>query len=148
MKPKSAIAKGKELEIHICDRIIETGLDTRAKRSPGSGNGTREKSDIDTSVGINGRNLGIEAKNQKTIKLPEWWRQTRKLESLGREPVLVLKLPNERFEGTLAVIYLETFLELLQGQSGGVCDKEHLPESLKWKMKRLKDYAHDLFKEL
>jgi len=42
MKPKSAIAKGKELEIHICDRIIETGLDTRAKRSPGSGNGTRE----------------------------------------------------------------------------------------------------------
>lgn len=147
MKAKSAIEKGKKLEQHICDRLADTGLDVRAKKSPGSGNGNREKADIDTCVQINGRNIGIEAKNHKVVKIPEWWKQAKKLEELGREPVLAFKLPRDEYAGTLVCIYLETFLELLQGNS------EHLESiiekpSLKFKIKRLKDAAHDVFKEL
>ena len=72
MKPKSAIEKGKLLEDHIVDRIRGIGLDPRAMRSSGSGNGNREKSDINTSMLVLGQNAGIEAKNQKVTAREKW----------------------------------------------------------------------------
>ncbi len=120
MLPQTAIQKGKELEQHICDQIIARGLDPKACRSAGSGNGNREKSDINTSLMILGKNIGIEAKNHKTLHIQEWWRQTEKLELLGREPILVFKLNRDPFEATNCVIRLDTLLRLIKQASGGV----------------------------
>ena len=114
MNPKSAIQKGKELENHIADQIVAHGLDSKATRTIGSGNGNREKADINTSLTILGRNVGIEAKNHKTLHIQEWWKQTQKLELVGREPILAFKMPYQPLESTLCVIYLDTLLKLLK----------------------------------
>lgn len=113
---KSRIQKGKELENYIADQIISKGLDDKACRSIGSGSGTREKADISTSMMILGRNAGIEAKNQKKLCIPDWWKQTLKLELVHREPVLVIKLPRTAMQDSLAVIKLDTLLELIKYQ--------------------------------
>lgn len=113
---KSAVQKGKLLEEYVANQLREKGLDPRAYRAHGSGNGNTEKSDIWTSAMCLGQNLGIECKNHKILAIPEWWRQTKKLESLGREPVLAFKQFGEPLGETKVVIYLDTFLELLKNQ--------------------------------
>lgn len=117
MKPKSAKAKGKLLEDYVADLIIEKGIDPRARRESSSGAGSREKGDIWTSMTILGQNAGIECKNHTTLHIPEWWRQTTKLESLGREPVLVFKFPHEPLANAKVVIYLDTLLELVKNEN-------------------------------
>lgn len=106
--------KGLVLEKYVCEQIIAKGLDDRARPSYNSGATNSEKSDIWTSLMILGQNAGIEVKNQKTLKIPEWWSQTKKLESLGREPVLVYKIHNQPLSETLCTIRLDTLLELLK----------------------------------
>lgn len=118
MKPKSAIAKGKILEEYVAAQIRAKGLDLKAYRSHGSGNGNTEKSDIWTSLECLGQNIGFECKNHATLKIPEWWRQTKKLMSLAREPVLVFRQTNEPMGETKVVIYLDTFLEMLKEKKG------------------------------
>lgn len=115
----SSVQKGKLLENYIAGRIRDLGLDPKAGRVPGSGNGNREKEDIRTNVQIFGRQIGIEAKNQATLHIPEWWRQTQKLEDLGLEPVLAFKQYGESLDGTKVVIYLETFLRLIRAANSG-----------------------------
>src|SRR5690242_4965766 len=100
---KSQVAKGKLLEEYVAEQIRSKGIDPKAYRAHGSGNGNTEKADIWTSMMILGQNAGIECKNQAVIKLPEWWRQTRKLQSLSREPVLVFKIYGEALGETKAV---------------------------------------------
>ena len=124
MKSKSATDKGKLLENYVADQIKAKGLDNKAYRSHGSGSGNREKGDIWTKVAIFGRNLGIECKNQKTLAIPDWWRQTKKLEVLGREPVLAFKIHNESIGEAKVVIYLDTFLDLVKASQGTVEKKE------------------------
>ena len=114
MKGKSAVARGKILEKYVADQIRMKGIDERAYPAHGSGNTTREKGDIWTSMMILGQNAGIECKNQKTISVPDWWRQTQKLQSLGREPVLIFKINNAPLGDTLATIYLDTLLDLVK----------------------------------
>ena len=113
---KTAVAKGQELEQYVADQIRAKGLDVRAKPARGSGSTNSEKADIWTSLMILGQNAGIECKNHKTIHIPEWWLQTRKLQSLGREPVLVYKLEHSPMGDTLCTIYLDTLLELVKNQ--------------------------------
>jgi len=115
MKAKSAIAKGKLLEDYVSQQIREKGIDLKAVRSHGSGNTNTEKGDIWTSMQVLGQNVGIECKNQKTLALPLWWKQVQKLESLGREPVIAFKFPQDSLEEAKVVIYLDTFLELVAG---------------------------------
>lgn len=115
---KARIQKGKDLESYICEQLIEKKLDARARRSYGSGNGNGIKADIDTSVTILGRTMGIEAKHQDAIQLHEALKQTDKLNSLGYEPVLVFKRTQDRYESTRAVIYLDTLLELMKAAHG------------------------------
>lgn len=117
MKPQSAIQKGKELENYVCDQLRLKGLDDKAYRSHGSGNGNKEKADIWTKTTILGRNAGIECKNHATPHIKDWWEQTQKLEVLGREPVLVYKLFGESMEEAKAVIYLDTLLDLIKNQT-------------------------------
>lgn len=114
---KSQVAKGKKLEKHVADVIREKGLDPKAYPAHGSGNTNREKSDIWTSMQVLGLNAGIECKNQKTMAIPQWWRQTQKLQSLGYEPILVFKLPHDSYDNTLATVYLDTLLELIKNQN-------------------------------
>lgn len=155
MKPKSAIQKGKLLEDWVCDQIREKGIDPKAYRSHGSGNGNREKSDIWTSAKMLGQNMGIECKNQKVIKIPDWWRQTKKLESLGREPVLVFKENMAKMEDTLCVIYFDTLLELIKGQNGATLAPEQslgqsgeMARELKYSLARAKQSLNQLIKDL
>ena len=115
--PKARIKKGKDLEEYVAQQIREKGIDLRAYRAHGSGNTTTEKADIYTSMMILGQNAGIECKNQNKLNIPDWWRQTQKLEKLGREPVLVFKLSYDPMGNTLAVIYLDTLLDLIKNQN-------------------------------
>lgn len=114
MTPKSAIEKGKMLEEYVCEQLREKGLDVKAYRSHGSGNGTTEKADIWTSLTLLGQNAGFECKNHKTIHIKEWWNQTKKLESLGREPILVYRIQGQNMGDTLCTVYLDTLLELIK----------------------------------
>ena len=111
---KTAVQKGKLLEKYVADQIRLKGLDDKCYPSHGSGSSPTEKSDIWTSLMILGQNAGIECKNHKSLAIPEWWLQVRKLESLGREPVLVYKIHNSPFGDTLCTIYFDTLLELLK----------------------------------
>jgi hypothetical protein len=113
---KSQVAKGKLLEEFVAEQIRSKGIDPKAYRAHGSGNGNTEKADIWTSMTVLGQNAGIECKNQANLCIPEWWRQTKKLESLGREPVLAFKIYGEPLSETKVVIYLDTFLELVKNQ--------------------------------
>jgi len=112
-KMKTRVQKGKLLEKYVADEIRAKGIDLKAYPSHGSGNGNSEKGDIWTSMMILGQNAGIECKNHKNLAIPDWWSQTRKLQSLGREPVLVYKLHNQPLSETLCTIYLDTLLDLL-----------------------------------
>lgn len=114
MNIKSAREKGKRLENYVADQIVSKGIDSKARRDGGSGNGDREKGDIVTSMMILGQNAGIECKNQKNISIQDWWRQTKLLEKLQREPILVFKIEDERWEETKCVVYLDTLLELIK----------------------------------
>lgn len=144
---KSALAKGKLLETYIADRIREKGIDAHASRSSGSGNGNREKADIVTSATIFGRNLGIECKNQKNLAIPLWWRQTKKLEQFGREPVLAFKMDREPFEETKVVIYANTFLDLVKRAQSPV-EVSEPNRQLSWDLKNLQVYTKKVLKHL
>ncbi len=113
---KTSVQKGKLLEKYVADQIREKGIDPRAYPSHGSGSSPTEKGDIWTSMMILGQNAGIECKNHKHLAIPEWWLQVRKLQSLGREPVLVYKIHNAPMGDTLCTIYLDTFLDLIKNQ--------------------------------
>lgn len=117
MLARSAIQKGKDLENYVADQLKIKGLDQKAVRAAGSGNGTREKADINTSVMVLGRNIGFECKNYSNAHVKEWWEQAEKLEVLGREPVVVYKLRGESLEDVKAIIRLDTLLELIKRQS-------------------------------
>ncbi len=106
--------KGQILEKHVCDQIRAKGLDDHVRPSFNSGATNTEKADIWTSLMFLGQNIGIECKNHKTLSLPEWWLQVRKLESLGREPVLVYKVHNSPLSDTLCTVYFDSLLELLK----------------------------------
>lgn len=112
--PKSRIQKGKNLENYVCEQLISKGLDLRARRAYGSGNGNGCKADIDTSTVILGLPMGIECKHMDKLNVPDAWRQTCKLVSLGFEPVLVIKQTADDYGDTKAVIYLDTLLEMLK----------------------------------
>ncbi len=116
ISPKARIQKGKDLENFVCEQLKEKGLDLRARRSYGSGNSNGIKADIDTSTTILGIAMGIECKHMDKLNVPDAWRQTNKLVSLGYEPVLVIKQTADKYAEVKAVIYLDTLLDLIKNQ--------------------------------
>ncbi len=140
--------KGKALEQHICDRMKEHGIDIEAQRDGASGASNRDKRDIQTKAEINGRTLGIEAKNHAVPHIRDWWEQTEKLSTLGYEPVLVYKLKGEGMMASKVVIYLETFLELIAQSKGEVTVSKQDDPKFKWKLASAKRAIQDLLKEL
>ena len=111
---KGRIQKGKNLENWVVDQLKAFGLDDNARRSYGSGNGNGCKADIDTRATILGQAMGIECKHMDRPNMQDAWKQTKKLESLGYEPMLVIKQTAEGYGDTKAIIYLDTLLELLK----------------------------------
>lgn len=107
MKIQSAIAKGKQLENWIVERLRSSGLDTRAMRNPGSGNG-KNKGDI-----WNDLNLSIEAKNTQNFSMNSFVEQAEK-QSLGtQEPIVVWHPPHKPLEDSVVIIKWHYFEELL-----------------------------------
>jgi len=118
MKPKSAQQKGKRAENEVNRRIERAGLG-KSVRTPGSGSG-KMKGDVFNSLPFT-----IEVKNQKTIKLMEWIKQSKEQARIGSyDPnkwALVIVDPQgvqdpERME-IFAVTELDEWLELLKKYS-------------------------------
>ena len=109
MKPRSRIAKGKELENFIVHWLRNTGLDKDAMRTPGSGSG-RFKGDIYTP------NLPIvlECKNHKTPHVAEWIKQADD-QTFGYQPWAVIWHPTKvPMESSVAIVPLDIFKILLR----------------------------------
>lgn len=113
---QSTKQKGRLLENYVADQIVAKGIDPKARANGDSGAGNRDKSDINTSMMVLGQNAGIECKNQKVLKVQDWWKQTKKLESLRMTPILAFHIENEAWEETKVLIYLDTFLDLVKNQ--------------------------------
>lgn len=129
MKPKTAIEKGKLLENFVAGLLRTTGIDPRARRTPGSGNG-RLKSDIDTTAGFS-----IECKNTKTASLPEWWRQTLRQANDFNKPAVVWHPPRQPMDESLIILRLHDFLEVLKKAKEPVV--ENPDRTMQYKLKRL-----------
>lgn len=125
--PKTSIQKGKALEDHVANEIEMRGLG-KARRSIGSGSGTKEKADIDTDMMINGQNIGIECKNHAVPHVKEWWSQAEKLRALSRTPVVVYKLKGEAMPDCKAIISFSDLLDL--------CKKAQEPKTVLWQENR------------
>lgn len=125
---KSTKQKGRVLENWVADQIVKKGLDPKARANGDSGGGHRDKCDVSTSLMVLGQNAGIECKNQATLKIQEWWRQTKKLESLRMEPILAFHIENEPWEETKVVIYLDSFLEIVKLANSEKVYEEVTPE--------------------
>ena len=147
MNPRSAIQKGKELENYTADQINLKGLDTNARRSSGSGNGNREKADVDTNMMVLGRNAGIECKNYKNAHVQEWWDQAKKLEVLGKEPIVVYKLQGESLGEAKAIIYLDTLLDLIKRSTEPKTAKTD-NQRLQWLLRSLNKNAKAVLDEI
>lgn len=139
MKPKSTIAKGKELEKWIVERLKISGLDTRAGRTPGSGSG-KIKGDIWNDLGI-----CFEAKNQKKFQ-QAWFKQARE-ESMGTtEPVIVWHPPQEPLDNSFVMLNWYFFEELLKRRKEP--EIKNPDRAVAWKIKSLINAAKQLLREL
>lgn len=143
MKPRSAKNKGNRFENHLIEILKET-LDCKAQRTYGSGNGL-DKQDIRLPQ----FDIEIEAKNQKTIKLIDWWEQCRRQITGSNMGVLAIRNPRKpEFQEILIVLSLDDWTELVKKQNETVEIESNFKPDMKWKVKRLKDAAQAVFKDL
>lgn len=143
MKGKSAKNKGNRFEYYLRDHFKDhIDIDTRKNLMSGAG---YDKGDIR----IPSLNIVIEAKNQKTISLIEWWEQS-KVQALGDDiPVLALRNPRKaEFAETLVVISLEHFTDLLLNTKKDVVVQEKLDYSQRSALLSLISAAKKVLKEL
>ena len=139
MKIKSAIAKGKELENWIVDRLRLSGLDNRSYRQKGSGNGLN-KGDV-----WNDLNLCIEAKNVKNFS-KDWFKQAER-ESMGtQEPVVVWHPPQQPLEASMVFITWDYFEKLLlKSKSPEIVSPDR---EMKWLLENLKGSCQRIINKL
>lgn len=84
--------RGVSLENDIAT-LLRKKLGARVARDKRSGAGSHQKMDLTDF--FRDTPLDIEAKNHKTIKLREFWKQTVQGASLGRIPTLVVRLEDD-----------------------------------------------------
>lgn len=144
MKPRSAKNKGNRYENHLIE-VLRSQLDEKAQRTYGSGAGL-DKND----VVLPQFDIEIEAKNQKTLKILDWMEQTQSQQNKsGRTSVMVFRNPRKpEFQESFVVMDLYDWIELVKRQKEQVEVINNQDPQLKWKIKRLKDAANDVFKEL
>lgn len=142
MKQKSSQKTGNEYEEHLKE-ILRSELDAKARITYLSGRGT-DKSD----VYLPGFSIEIECKNQKTIKLIDWWEQCKRQE-INNLSVLALTNPRKpKMKETLIVMDLYDWIELIKNQKEKDEVESATDKNFKWRVKRLRDAAHDVFKNL
>jgi|GEM_PF-1926827 hypothetical protein len=143
MKPTSTKKKGNRYENYLIE-VLRERLDSKAQRTYGSGNGL-DKQDIK----LPNFNFEIECKNSsKQVKLIEWWEQCKRQE-YGPTGVLMIRNPRKaEFQETLVVMGLDEWIELMKKQNETVEVETNFKPELKWKIKRLKDAAQAVFKDL
>lgn len=142
MKPRSAKNKGNRYENWLVE-ILREKLDCKACRTYGSGAGL-DKQDIR----LPNFEYEIEAKNQKTLKILDWWEQCQR-QQFGNKGVLVFRNPRKaEFQENLVVMDFNDWIELMTKQNEKVEIESNYDPNLKWKIKRLEQAAKDVFKEL
>ena len=138
MNPKSAIKKGKELEDFIVERLRVTGIDTRAARTPGSGNGLI-KADI-----WNDLNLYIECRNRKNFS-PAWINEVEQC-AKSLTPLLIWHPPRVPMESCVAIIPWWHYEDLLKRHKEPVVKEPD--RAFRWKLEQLKKAVSEVLKEL
>ena len=142
MKPRSAKNKGNRFENYLIEYLREH-LDSKAQRTYGSGSGL-DKQDVK----LPSYEIEIEAKNQKAIHLLDWWEQC-KSQEFGNMAVLALRNPRKaEFQEVLIVMGMDDWIELVKKQKDQVEIISNFDRELKWRIKRLEQAAHEVFKEL
>lgn len=143
MLPRSAIQKGKELEDFIAEELRSSGIDPRAQRQKGSGNGLN-KGDIWNAAGI-----CIEAKNTKKFYFDGAWHQAVR-ESMGtQEPVVVWHRPQTPLSDSIVFMKWEFFKEMLKHKSdtqgkGEILEKWQVKNHLQQAVVHLKQVIKNL----
>lgn len=140
MNNKAKKQKGNRFENYLITRFRE--IDTDSKRNYASGAGL-DKNDIRLPQ----FDIEVEAKNAMKINLCKDFEQLEN-QTTSNTGILVLRNPKKaEFQQSFVVMDLEDWLALMKEKTNFEVEVE-LPKDLKWKMKRLKDYAHEVFKEL
>lgn len=142
MNPKSAIAKGKELEDFIVSKLRNSGLDPRAVRNPGSGNG-KMKGDINNGLG-----LTIECKNTKKCPGKAEFAQLRR-EAMGYGvEVMVWHPPKFSLEDSVVLLNINDFLEFLKRAKEPKTAETTDSKDFAYKLRRAQNAFRELEKEL
>lgn len=142
MKPRSAKNKGNRYENWLIEDLRKT-LDEKAQRTYGSGNGL-DKNDIH----IPNYDIEIEAKNQKTLKIMDWWEQSQR-QRTDRMTVVVFRNPRKpEFQENLVIMGYDEWKELIKSQKEETIVENNFDPKLKWKVANLKRAAQEVFKEL
>lgn len=102
----TASDKGKRLERDVA-ALLRKKLNAKVIRDSRSGAGDFHKSDIKDWYGE--FPFSIEVKNQKTLKIPEWWRQAEGAAGYRRPPALVFAMD----EQVLATVRLDDLVDLV-----------------------------------
>ena len=142
MKTVSAIQKGKLLENFIVSWLKSTGLDIRASRTPGSGNGLA-KGDISNDL-----DLAIECKNTATINLKKTFQQAERQAMGESQPILIWHIPKTPIENNLVVMKLEFFEELMKAKQSKVSAFNHPDKQFTYKLKNLINNCKSVIKEI
>lgn len=108
MKTRSAKEKGKRLEKHVAERVVDVlgQHNVKAKRMPMSGAIPGFKSDVLTNLPVS-----FECKNQEKVQLWEWWGQA---SSQAGSKIPVLIVSRNRVPEPLAIITLEDLLFFME----------------------------------
>lgn len=141
MKARSAKNKGNRFENYLVERFKE--VDTKTQRTYGSGSGL-DKNDLRLPQ----YDIEIEAKNASVVHLVKDFEQLESQTMGGNLGILAIRNPKKsEFEQTFIVLDLEDFIELLKAKSSYEVEVQ-LDPKLKWRIKKLKDAAHEVYKEL
>ena len=113
--------------------------DAGTHRNIGSGAGL-DKGDL----AVPSINSVIEAKNQATVHLLNWWTQAKSQALHDQIPILAIRNPEHaEFDETLVVLSLPDMIKLIKGNS-----KQEISQSLSWeqknKLQRLITAAKDI----
>jgi len=140
MRQQSRLQKGKDLENFVVDRLRFSGLDKRAYRQRGSGNG-KNKGDI-----WNDLSICFECKNQRNFS-PKWFEQAER-EGMGtQEPIVVWHKPQTPIEASFVFMAWD-YLEKLLVKSSIPPTITEPTRDAKWKGERLKQALKDFMAEM
>lgn len=143
MSARSNIQKGKELENYVADQLATRGIDVRAARQIGSGNGKR-KGDISTDIGWT-----FECKNTKAFRWSDAAAQVaREAMGYGKEGV-VWHPPGKPMDQSIVIINVQDFLEMLKFVKDHAGREEILDKyQVKRHLEQISFHAKQIIKDL